>query len=99
MSVRLILPVAAAALALGMASASHAQSSSSTQIRPAQMPEGGPCDDLLRQVQIEMPSAVGLRVANAEKNVQEARELCNSGQANEGRAMLRGVLSDVHEGG
>ena len=46
-----------------------------------------------------MPSAVGLRVANAEKNVQEARELCNSGQANEGRAMLRGVLSDVHEGG
>ena len=46
-----------------------------------------------------MPSAVGLRVPNAQKDIAEARELCNSGQPAEGEAMLRGVLDSVHEGG
>jgi hypothetical protein len=99
MSMRLVLPVAALALTLGMAGESYAQGSSPTQVRPAQMPQSSECADLLRQVEIEMPSAVGLRVAAAESDIQEARELCNSGQPAEGAAMLRGVLNDVHEGG
>jgi hypothetical protein len=98
MYVRFVLPAAAVALALGMATGSYAQGSS-TQMRPAQAPQAGPCDDLLQAVEIEMPAAVGLRVAAAERDVQEAQELCNSGRPDEGRALLRGVLSSVHEGG
>ena len=46
-----------------------------------------------------MPGAVGLRVADARKDIQEAQELCNSGHPEEGIALLRGVLDSVHEGG
>jgi hypothetical protein len=99
MSVRFVLPVAALALTLGMAGESYAQGSSSTQVRPAQMPQASECDELMQQVEIEMPSAVGLRVAAAQSDIEEARELCNSGQPREGAAILRGVLNDVHEGG
>jgi hypothetical protein len=99
MFVRFVLPVAAVALTLGVAGQSHAQSSSPTQVRPAQAPQATECDELLRAVEIEMPGAVGLRVASAQKDIQEARELCNSGQPEEGIPLLRGVLSSVHEGG
>jgi hypothetical protein len=99
MALRLVLPVAAVALALGMAGEIYAQSSSSTQVRPAQAPAPSRCDNLLQQVEIEMPSAVGLRVHAAESDVQEARELCSSGQEDEGAAILQGVLNDLHEGG
>jgi hypothetical protein len=98
MSLRLVLPAAAVALTLGMGSEIYAQDSSSTQVRPAQMPSSR-CDELLRQVQIEMPSAVGLRVAGAQSDIREAQELCNSGQEDEGISLLRGVLNSVHEGG
>jgi hypothetical protein len=96
MSLRIVLPIAA--LTLGMVAAC-AQDPSPTQMRLAQMPAEDECDQLLRQVEIEMPSAVGLRVAGAQSDIQEARELCNSGQPEEGAAMLRGVLESVHEGG
>ena len=99
MSVRLVLAVAAAALTLGMVSGSNAQSPSPTQVRPAQMPRGGACDELLREVEVEMPRAVGLRVPAAREDIREARELCNSGQEEEGMAILHGVLNSVHEGG
>ena len=99
MYVRFVLPAAAVALALGIATGSYAQGSPSMQMRPAQAPQAGPCDDLLRAVEIDMPGAVGARVAAAERDVQEAQELCNSGRPDEGRALLRGVLSSVHEGG
>jgi hypothetical protein len=46
-----------------------------------------------------MPSAVGLRAHDARDDINEARQLCNSGQEQEGMAILRGVLNDVHEGG
>lgn len=99
MFVRFVLPVAAVTLLLGMASESYAQESPSTQVRPAQMPQAGPCDELLRAVEIEMPNAVGLRVHAAQEDIRDARELCNSGQEEEGSALLRGVLDSVHEGG
>jgi hypothetical protein len=98
MSMRGLFSGLAVALALGTASVSHAQDSS-TEMRPAQMPRPGPCDDLLRQVEVEMPSALGLRLASAQRDVAEARELCSSGQPREGEALLRGVLDSVHEGG
>ncbi len=53
----------------------------------------------MRAVEIEMPGAVGLRVADARKDIQEAQELCNSGHPEEGIPLLRGVLDSVHEGG
>jgi hypothetical protein len=96
MNVRLLLPVAAVALALGVVSDGHAQSSSS-QVRPAQMPRGA-CDELLRAVEIEMPSAV-LRVHDARRDFSEAQELCRSGQEQEGISILRGVLGSIYEGG
>jgi hypothetical protein len=96
MSLRIVLPITA--LTLGMV-ASCAQDPSPTQMRLAQMPAESECDLLLREIEIEMPSAVGLRVAGAESDIEEGRELCNSGQPEEGAAMLRGVLDSVHEGG
>ena len=99
MSVRFVLPLAAVALAFGMVGASHAQDPSSMEVRPAQMPQPSRCDELLQAVEIEMPSAVGLRVPGAEADIREAQELCNSGREEEGVSILRGVLSDVHEGG
>lgn len=99
MSVRFVLPVAAVALTLGIVGESYAQGSSSTQVRPAQMPQASECDELLRAVEIEMPGAVGLRVAAAQRDIREAQELCNSGHPEEGIPLLRGVLDSVHEGG
>jgi hypothetical protein len=98
MFVRFVLPVAAVALTLGMVGESHAQSSSPAQVRPAQA-QATECDELLRAVEAEMPGAVGLRVAAAQRDIREAQELCNSGRAEEGIPLLRGVLSSVHEGG
>jgi hypothetical protein len=83
MIVRILLPVAAAALLLVAGGDGYAQSPSPTQVRPAQMPRGA-CDELLRAVEIEMPSAVGLRVPDARDDISEARQLCNSGQEQEG---------------
>jgi hypothetical protein len=99
MALRLVLPVAAVALTLATAGDIYAQSSSSTQMRPAQAPAPSRCDALLNAVQIEMPSAVGMRVADAQSDIREAQELCNSGQEQEGMSILRGVLDSVHEGG
>jgi hypothetical protein len=99
MFVRFVLPMAAVALTLGIVGASHAQDPSSVQVRPAQAPQPSRCEELMQAVEIEMPSAVGLRVAAAQADLQEARELCNSGQEAEGIGILRGVLNDVHEGG
>jgi hypothetical protein len=53
----------------------------------------------MRAVDIEMPSAVGMRVAAAQSDIREAQELCSSGREQEGIAILRGVLDSVHEGG
>jgi hypothetical protein len=99
MPARFFLPAVTAALALAAVSGCSSQPSSTAQVRPAQMSARSDCDQLLSQVEIEMPSAVGLRVAAARSDIQEARELCNSGQPEEGAAMLRGVLESVHEGG
>jgi len=46
---------------------------------------------------IEMPTAIGSRLADAQSDVREARELCNSGHPEEGIPMLRGVLNSLHE--
>jgi hypothetical protein len=86
-------------LTLGMVGGSYAQDPSSTEVRPAQAPAPSRCDALLNAVQIEMPSAVGMRVADAQSDIREAQELCNSGQEQEGMTILRGVLDSVHEGG
>ena len=96
MPVRSVLSVAVAALALAAGGCSS-HDSSTAQVRPAQMPRQSQCDQLLRAVEIEMPTAMGSRIADAQSDVREARELCHSGQPEEGSAMLRGVLNSLHE--
>ena len=97
MSVRSVLPAAAIALAVGTLSGCSTQESSSAQVRPAQMSQLSECDQLARQVEAQMPTAVGYRVPAAQADLQEARELCNSGQSEEGVAILRGTLLDMNE--
>jgi hypothetical protein len=100
MPVRTFLPMAAVALALGAGSgctsstptATTAQDTGSTQVRPAQMGAMDECDQLAQRVENRMPTAKAYRVPFAQKDLQEARELCRSGQPEEGTAMLRDVL-------
>jgi hypothetical protein len=96
MSLRIVVPVVALTLAMV---GGCAQNSFSTQMRLAQAPAEGRCDQLLRQVEIEMPMTVAARVAATRAEVQEARELCNSGQPEEGISILRGVLRSTREAG
>jgi hypothetical protein len=97
MSVRSVLPAAAIALVVGTLSGCSTQESSSAEVRPAQMSQLSECDQLARQVENQMPTAVGYRVPAAQADLREARELCNSGQSEEGVAILRGVLIDMNE--
>ena len=97
MPVRSVLSVAVAALALAAAGGCSSHDSSTAQVRPAQMPRQSQCDQLLRAVEIEMPTAMGSRIADAQSDVREARELCHSGHPEEGVPMLRGVLKSLHE--
>jgi len=97
MPVRSVLPVAVAALALAAVSGCSSHDSSTAQVRPAQMPRQSQCDQLLGAVEIEMSTAIGSRIADAQSDVREARELCNSGHAEEGIPMLRGVLNSLHD--
>lgn len=100
MPVRSVLPGAAVALALAAVSGCSAQGSSSpAQVRQAQAPQPTRCNELLRAAEVEMPNAVSFRVAGAREDIREARELCNSGQEEEGVTILQGVLNDLHEGG
>ena len=64
MPVRSVLSVAVAALALAAGGCSS-HDSSTAQVRPAQMPRQSQCDQLLRAVEIEMPTAMGSRIADA----------------------------------
>jgi hypothetical protein len=98
MLVRLVLPMVAVGLAVIAPGQVAAQSAPSTQIRPAQRVEPSPCDDLVRRVEINMPTAAALRVSDAQEDLREARELCNSGQSEQGTALLRDILGYIHEG-
>ena len=98
MPVRFVLPVVALGLAVTVPGQLAAQGSSPTEIRPAQGAESGPCDDLVQRVESGMPSAVHIRIADAQEDLREAQELCNSGQSQEGRAILRQILGYMHEG-
>ena len=97
MSVRSLLPVAVAALAFATTGGCSSHDASTAQVRPAQMPRQSQCDQLLRAVEIEMPTAVGSRLSDAQSEVREARELCHSGQPEEGMSMLRGILNSLHD--
>lgn len=105
MPVRFVSPVAAVALAFGAVSGCSStdsnrwaeQSSSSVEMRPAQMAARSECEELERRVEIGMPSAFGLHVRDAQEDLAEARELCNSGRTDEGAEMLRGILDYMHE--
>jgi hypothetical protein len=98
MHVRLVLPVAAIGLALitqGCQLTAHG--SPSTQIRPAQVNETSQCDDLLQQIEARMSTAVAFRVRSAAAGLAQAQELCNSGQPEQGMAILmrvRGYMND-----
>jgi hypothetical protein len=98
MPVRFVLPVAALWLAVIASGPLAAQGSSPAQIRPAQVPEAGPCEALMQQVEDRMPTAVGFRLHDVQDDLSEAQELCNSGQPEEGNAILRGILSYMNEG-
>jgi type IV pilus biogenesis protein CpaD/CtpE len=97
MPVRSVLPVAVAALALAAVSGCSSHDSSTAQARPAQMPRQSQCDQLLRAVEIEMHTAIGSRVPDAQSDLREARELCNSGHPEQGIPMLRSVLNSLHD--
>jgi hypothetical protein len=45
-----------------------------------------------------MPSAVHIRIPAAQEDLRQARELCNSGRAQEGRAVLRQILGYMYDG-
>jgi hypothetical protein len=98
MPVRFVLPAAAIGLALiasGCQSVPHG--SSSTQIRPAQVNETSQCDDLLQQVEARMSTALAFRVRSAAAGLQQAQELCNSGQPEQGMAILHRVRSYMND--
>lgn len=97
MPVRSVLPFAVAALALAAVGGCSSHDSSTAQVRPAQMPQQSQCDQLLRAVEIDMPTAIASRIADAQSDVREARELCSSGHPEQGTLMLRGVLNSLHE--
>jgi hypothetical protein len=98
MPARFLLPMAALGLALaasGCQSAPHG--SPSTQIRPAQVSEASQCDDLLQQVETRMSTAVAFRVRSAAAGLRQAQELCNSGQPEQGMAILHRVRSYMND--
>jgi hypothetical protein len=98
MRMRLVLPVAVTGLALitqGCQLAAHG--SPSTQIRPAQVNETSQCDDLLQQVDARMSTALAFRVRSAAAGLRQAQELCNSGQPEQGMAILQRVRSYMND--
>jgi hypothetical protein len=98
MPARFLLPMAAIGLALaasGCQSVPHG--SSSTQIRPAQVNETSPCDDLLQQVEARMSTALAFRVHSAAADLQQAQEFCDSGQPEQGMAILHRVRSYMND--
>jgi hypothetical protein len=97
MLVRYVLPVAAVGLAVIAPGPVAAQGSASTQVRPAQVTGPGPCDALVREVESAIPSGVGMRVHDAQRDLQQAQDLCNSGQSAQGNAMLRQILGYIRE--
>jgi hypothetical protein len=103
MPVRFALPVAVALTlgAVGGCSSTTApqvagESSSPAEVRPAQMAQPSQCDELIRRVEDGMPTAAAYRVPGAQADLRDAQELCHSGRSQEGIAMLRGVLADLH---
>jgi hypothetical protein len=98
MSMRSMVPVAAIGLALiasGCQSSPHG--SASPQVRPAQVNETSPCDDLLQQVEARMSTAVAFKVPSSAAGLRQARELCNSGRPEEGMPILRQVLGSMND--
>jgi hypothetical protein len=98
MRVRLVLPVAAIGLALitqGCQLAAHG--SPSTQIRPAQVNETSTCDNLLQQVEARMSTALAFKVRSAAAGLAQAQELCNSGQPEQGMAILMRVRGSMND--
>jgi hypothetical protein len=96
MSVRFMLPVAAVGLALIAPGQLAAQGSPSTTIRPAQGTDATRCDDLLQQADARMSTALAVNVHGATADVQQARDLCNSGHPEQGIPILRRVLSSMY---
>jgi hypothetical protein len=97
MSVRFALPVIAVGLAVIAPGQLAAQGASSTQVRPAQETAPGPCDALMREVESAIPSGVAFRVHDAQQDLRQAQDLCNSGQSAQGNAMLRQILGYIRE--
>ena len=98
MPLRFVLPVAAIGVALiasGCQLAPHG--SPSTQIRPAQVNETSQCDDLLQQVEARMSTALAFKVRSASASLRQAQELCNSGQPEQGMAILMRVRGSMND--
>lgn len=94
MLVRSVLPLAA--VALGFIAPAHlAAQDTSTQVRPAQA-QSTECDSLIQRVEQRMSTALAVNVPSARDDLQEARELCNGGEPEEGVTILRNVLSTMN---
>jgi hypothetical protein len=95
MSVRFMLPMAAAGLAL-IGSGQLAAQGTPTQIRPAQGAQASQCEPLLEQVQSRMSTALAVNTPGAAASIREAQDLCNSGREAEGMAILHHLRSTMN---
>src|SRR5262245_58465282 len=95
MSVRFVLPVAAVGLAL-IASGQLAAQGTPTQVRPAQAAQTSQCDTLLQQVQSRMNTALAVNTPGAAADIRHAQDLCNSGQPDQGIAILHRLRSTMN---
>lgn len=95
MSVRSLLPLAAVGLAL-IGPGQLAAQGASSQVRPAQSTAATECDVLVQRVETRMSTALAVKTPGANQDLQQARELCASGQPEQGIPILRGILSGMN---
>jgi hypothetical protein len=96
--VRFVLSVAAIGLALIAAGCQLAtQRYPATQIHPAQVNETSQCDNLLQQVEARMSTALAFKAKSAAADLAQAQELCNSGQPEQGTAILMRVRGSMND--
>jgi hypothetical protein len=95
MSVRFMLPMAAAGLAL-IAAGQLAAQGTPTQVRPAQGAQTSQCDPLLQQMQSRMNTALAVNTPGAAGSIRQAQDLCNSGHPDQGMAILHQLRSTMN---
>jgi hypothetical protein len=76
---------------------SDVERSPSSQVPAAQVNETTRCDDLSRQVEARMSTALAFKVRSAAASLREAQELCNSGQPEQAIPILTRILGSMND--